>query len=257
MTETASILGYPVSTLGLKGDVENAWRFVTSGERGRYMACANPHALVTAEQDSTFADSLRAADIVLPDGAGILVAGRILENRVHERVTGMEFFCGLSARAEAEGGVSYYFLGSTEAVLERIKARLAADYPSITVAGTLSPPFKDEFDEDDNATMIEAVNAVRPDVLWVGMTAPKQEKWIYQNRARLDVPFIGAIGAAFDFYAGTKKRAPAWVGRMGLEWLPRLVREPKRLWRRNLVSTPKFLYTVVAQRLSREGRLSD
>jgi N-acetylglucosaminyldiphosphoundecaprenol N-acetyl-beta-D-mannosaminyltransferase len=118
----------------------------------------------------------------------------------------------------------------------------------------LSPPFKDEFDEADDAAMIAAVNAARPDVLWVGMTAPKQEKWIYRNHDRLDVPFTGAIGAAFDFYAGTKKRAPQWVGQMGLEWLPRLVREPRRLWRRNLVSTPKFLYKVLAQVVFQMGR---
>ena len=248
--ETASILGFTVSTSALEKNVELAWSLLSTKERCHYMVCANPHSVITAADDLLFAAALREADLVLPDGVGILIAGKILGERFCERVTGMEFFSALAAKANAEGGLSFFFLGSSETVLERIVVRMAHDYPSIKIVGMVSPPFKDEFDADDDAAMIAAVNAARPDVLWVGMTAPKQEKWIYRNRDRLDVPFIGAIGAAFDFYAGTKKRAPAWVGRVGLEWLPRLVREPRRLWRRNFVSTPKFLYAVIADRLS-------
>ncbi len=98
--------------------------------------------------------------------------------------------------------------------------------------------------------MVKRVNAAAPDMLWVGLTAPKQEIWVYANRDSLDVPFIGSIGAAFDFYAGTKKRASGWVRGMGLEWLPRLIREPGRLWRRNFVSTPSFVAMVMKQKFS-------
>ena len=106
------------------------------------------------------------------------------------------------------------------------------DFPNIKVT-THSPPFKPEFSEEDNRQMIEAINQASPDVLWVGMTAPKQEKWIYQNKDKLNVKFIGAIGAVFDFYAGTVKRSSPWFQKHGLEWLPRLLQEPRLLWYRN------------------------
>jgi N-acetylglucosaminyldiphosphoundecaprenol N-acetyl-beta-D-mannosaminyltransferase len=148
----------------------------------------------------------------------------------------------------ATKGKRYFFLGSTEEVLEMIKANMARDYPNIIVAGTYSPPFKPEFSEEDNRAMHEAINRAKPDVLWVGMTAPKQEKWIYQNKAALNVRFIGAIGAVFDFYVGRIKRSHPAFQRVGLEWLPRLIQEPRRLWRRNFVSNPKFLIRVIAQK---------
>jgi len=135
-------------------------------------------------------------------------------------------------------------------VLREIVEKMSVDYPKIEV-GVYSPPFKPEFGEEDNAKMVEAVNAFKPDVLWVGMTAPKQEKWIYQNREKLDVYFIGAIGAVFDFYIGRIKRSHPVFLKLGLEWLPRLLQEPGRLWGRNFVSNPMFLYRVIAQMIKR------
>lgn len=123
------------------------------------------------------------------------------------------------------------------------------NFPNVNVCGTYSPPFKAEFSEQDNQAMADAINAANTNVLWVGMTAPKQEKWIYQNKDKLNVNFIGAIGAVFDFYSGSKKRAPDWVCKMGLVWLPRLLREPGRLWKRNFVSSPLFLIEVFKQKL--------
>ena len=146
-------------------------------------------------------------------------------------------------------GFSYFFLGSTDETLQKVEQKLSLDYPNISFSGAYSPPYKPEFSEADNQAMIEAINAVKPDVLWVGMTAPKQEKWIFQNRDKLDVKFIGAIGAVFDFYVGNVKRSHPIFLNLGLEWLPRLLQEPKRLWRRNFVSSPLFLAKVFAQRL--------
>ena len=123
------------------------------------------------------------------------------------------------------------------------------DFPAIEVCGTYSPPFKIEFSQEDNSAMISAVNNARPDVLWVGMTAPKQEKWIYENQSKLQVPFVGAIGAVFDFYAGTKKRSSDFWIKIGLEWLPRFLKEPRRLWERNLKSTPIFLWWVIKEKI--------
>jgi N-acetylglucosaminyldiphosphoundecaprenol N-acetyl-beta-D-mannosaminyltransferase len=124
------------------------------------------------------------------------------------------------------------------------------EFPGITVCGVLSPPFKPEFSKAESAAMVAAVNAARPDVLWVGMTAPKQEKWIHENRDRLEVPFIGAIGAVFDFYAGNKRRSSVFWQRIGMEWFPRLLREPCRLWERNLKSTPVFLFWIVREKVN-------
>ena len=254
-SDTADILGYPVSRRGLAGDVDQAMAFWRADDgQARYVACANPHSLVVAKGDPLFRDALRNADVLLPDGAGILLASRVLGLGITERVAGTEFFLAVSERANREGGISYFFLGSTGEVLSAIVRRLGADYPNIRVAGTLSPPYKEEFSADDLAAMVDAVNLASPDVLWVGMTAPKQEKLLYQVRERLRVPLVGAIGAVFDFYAGTRKRAPKWVCDLGLEWLPRLLREPRRLWRRNFVSTPVFLWDLGREAMRRGGR---
>ncbi|MEL7451149.1 MAG: WecB/TagA/CpsF family glycosyltransferase [Pseudomonadota bacterium] len=246
---TVNVLGYEVSTAGLAGDVDAGWQLMRSGQAGGYVACANPHSLVVAAQDAEFAEALHEADVLLPDGAGIVLAGKVLRTPVSERVAGFEYFYETSRRANAEGGVRYFFLGSTQQVLDLIAERLAREFPNIELVGTWSPPYKPEFSEEDNAAMHAAIQAAQPDVVWVGMTAPKQEKWIHLNAVAGGAPLYAAIGAVFDFYAGTVKRSPEWAGRLGLEWLPRLLREPRRLWRRNFVSTPLFLGRILRQAL--------
>lgn len=248
---TVPLMGYDVSDRGLVGDVAHVAQWCADPDAGmRYMACLNPHSLVVAKSDETFRLALQEADLLLPDGAGILLASRVLGAGLPERVAGMEFFLGLCEHAEQAGGFSFFFLGSSERALALIRNRLARDYPNIDFAGGYSPPFKAEYSSAELDDMIQAVNAARPTVLWVGMTAPKQEKWIHVNRDRLRVPFAGAIGAVFDFYAGTTERAPAWAQQTGLEWLVRFAREPRRLWRRNLVSTPLFLFEILKTALA-------
>jgi N-acetylglucosaminyldiphosphoundecaprenol N-acetyl-beta-D-mannosaminyltransferase len=245
----AELMTYPFSMRGLPGDVALAEKWVTEEQPGRYMVCGNPHSLVVASNDMTFSKALKEADLLLPDGSGILLAARAMQLPILERVAGFEFFRGLTKCLSRDGGARYFFLGSSEHVLNLIAERMKKEYPEITVCGTLSPPFKREFSDEENAAMIAAINATRPDVLWVGMTAPKQEKWIYQNRDKLNVPFVAAIGAVFDFYAGTKKRSSPFWQKLGLEWLPRFLREPRRLWERNLKSTPIFLWWVLKEKI--------
>ena len=243
--EEVNLFGYQISRRGLDGDIVLARHLIASGQNGRYVACANPHSLVVASRDQAFAKALKEADILLPDGQGIVIAARALNLPIKQRVSGSEFFLGLTTAISEEGGARHFFLGSTNRVLALITARMTKEFPNIEICGTLSPPFRAEFSEVENRAMVSAVNVARPDILWVSMTAPKQEKWILQNRDKLQVPFIGAVGAAFDFYAGTKQRSAEFWQRLGLEWLPRFLREPKRLWERNMVSMPRFLYWIV------------
>lgn len=238
-------------------NVIEAFNRIQNRKFGQYMATANPHSLVVASRDPLFKEALKNADILLPDGTGIVLASRLLKNLVKEKVAGTNFFMCLTKYADSNGGLKYFFLGSSDEVLTRICNRFKKDYPSINICGTYSPPFKETFSDADNEKMLKCVNEAKPDVLWVGMTAPKQEKWIYENRNKLNVPFIGAIGAAFDFYAGTKARSSLFWQKLGLEWFPRLIREPGRLWERNFKSTPVFLGWIIKEKVrkvfSREG----
>lgn len=218
---------------------------------GKYFVCANPHSLEIARTDPHFDLALKYADFIVPDGIGIVLASRVLGGSIRKRVTGTDIFLGLSSALNRGKRHSYFFLGSTEQNLMEIKNRMSRDFPNIRVAGIYAPPFKPEFSKEDIRVMIKAVNEAKPDVLWVGMTAPKQEKWIYQNKNKLDVKFIGAIGAAFDFYTGAVKRPHPFFQKIGLEWLIRLIQNPLRLWKRNLISSPRFMLRVINSRIIR------
>lgn len=239
------ILGHKVTTVSVDTCVDKIVYWITAKENGRYFVCANPHSLEIAREDSVFQEALHKADIIVPDGVGMIMASKILGGTIRQRITGSDVFFGLSSRLNDISGCSVFFLGSTEETLHHIVKKMKVDFPNIKVAGVFSPPFKAQFSCSENKAILEAINQVKPDVLWVGMTAPKQEKWIYQHRGELNVPFIGAIGAVFDFYTGKVKRSHPVFQNLGLEWLPRLIQEPRRLWRRNLISAPLFLYRVL------------
>lgn len=250
MKGTEDIVGYPVTTAPAEACIAEIAQWIVAEEKGRYLVCANPHSLETARGDRLFHEAIRGADLVVPDGVGIVLASRILGGQIRERVTGSDIFRGVTAVLNQAQGRTVFFLGSTEENLAAISERMRTDFPNVTVAGVYSPPFADEFSAADNERMVAAINRARPDVLWVGMTAPKQEKWIHQHRERLEVNFIGAIGAVFDFYTGRVKRSHPLFLKLGLEWLPRLLQEPRRLWRRNFVSNPSFLARVGRTRLA-------
>ncbi len=243
------VLGIPVSSLSRNACLEKIIAMVQEGKLGHIVVCANPHSIEVARRDLLFMEALMTADLAVPDGIGVVLASRMLGGRIRERVTGSDIFLGLNQALNEEGGRSVFFLGSTEETLTEIRQRFAIDFPGVRVAGTYSPSFRAEFSEEENRAMVDAVNAARPDVLWVGMTQPKQEKWIWRNRGSLIVGISAAVGAVFDFYAGRVQRSSPAFQRLGLEWLPRLLREPRRLWRRNLLSSPSFMARVLALRL--------
>ncbi len=239
------VLGFPVAVASQEECLDEVARMVRASSRPVVLACANPHSLVVARKEPAFRSALLAADILIPDGVGIVLASRLTRGAIRERVTGTDMFLGFNRRVEAgELPRRAFFLGSTAETLAAIEAKMAREFPGVEVAGTYPPPFRESFAPEDDDAMIEAVNRARSEVLWVGMTAPKQETLIARIRDRVDVRFIGAIGAVFDFFTGRVERShPAWQ-RAGLEWLPRLVRQPRRLWRRTFVSAPHFLWLV-------------
>jgi len=207
----------------------------------------NPHSYCVAKKDIKFRKALQKSDILIPDGIGIVWAIKILIHKRIKRITGADLQSYLLNILNKKHGKIFY-LGSSPLTLNKIKVRIKKEYPNI-IFSCFSPPYKPEFTKEENNEIIDIINNFNPDVVFVGMTAPKQEKWSYNLKNELNVNIIASIGAAFDFYAGTVKRSnPLWI-KFGLEWLPRLVREPKRLWRRNFVSTPCFIIDVLKFKL--------
>ena len=216
----------------------------------------NAHSYNTAQKDEAFAEALSKGDFLIPDGAGIVKACRWLKakSQPEERIAGWDLFAFEMRRLNDKGKMineklRVMFLGSSEKVLALIRERAAVDYPHLEVI-TYSPPFKPEFSDEDSQAMIGAVNRADPDLLWIGMTAPKQEKWTYRHWSELNIHcHCGTIGAVFDFYAGTIKRAPLSWQRNSLEWLHRLIKEPRRMWRRYIIGAAKFLYYLSKEAL--------
>ena len=209
----------------------------------------NAHSYNTARKDTAFAEALLKGDALIPDGASIVLAFKFLRHKNIERIAGWDLFLHEMDKLNRKGGVCF-FLGSSEETLRKIKAKAAGVYPDIRIE-TYSPPYKAEFSEEDNRRMIEAVNRAKPDLLWVGMTAPKQEKWAYAHLKELDVNGpIGTIGAVFDFFAGNIRRAPLWWQKHGMEWLYRLIKEPKRMWKRYIIGNTLFLGYLVKEKIS-------
>jgi len=243
-SKTENIAGYRVSTLSRVDCVADMAASVQRGDQRKYFACANPNVIAVADRQPDVRAALAAADWLTADGVGVVLASRVFRGAIRERVTGSDVFMGLSQSLSERGGFTAFYLGSTEKTLAAMVERHAREFPRLEVAGALSPPFAATFSAGQTDAMIDAVNRAKPDVLWVGMTAPKQELWIHENLQRLDVKFVGAVGAVFDFFAGTVRRPGRVYRQLGLEWVGRLAAEPRRMWRRVLISGPRFLWII-------------
>ncbi|WP_010419262.1 WecB/TagA/CpsF family glycosyltransferase [Anaerophaga thermohalophila] len=206
----------------------------------------NAHSYNTSLKDAEFTNALQNSDALIPDGIGVVLAIRWLTGQKLTKIAGEDLFYYEMERLQKSGG-KVFFLGSTEETLLKIKERAHKDFPNVEL-GSYSPPYKQEFLEEENATMIMAVNTFQPDVLFIGMTAPKQEKWAYKHFKQLKTGHVCCIGAVFDFYAGTVKRAPKWMIKYGMEWFYRFAKEPKRLWYRYLIGNIKFVYYVCREK---------
>lgn len=203
----------------------------------------NQYSFCIAEKEQDFKDALMQSDILLPDGIGIVAAVKLQSGESIKKISGSHLHYHLLDKLNKEYG-SCFYLGASEKTLLKIKEKLSIEYPNIKV-NYYSPPFKAIFSEADTIKMISEVNKAKPDVLFVGMTAPKQEKWSIKYKSQLDTKIICSIGAVFDFYAGTMNRpSNFWIG-MGFEWFGRLLNEPKRMWKRYLYYGPVFFCALI------------
>lgn len=229
--------------------IQSHYRFHHLSAQQTVINTINPHSWVTAEQDDAFKQALLSSDGLIPDGTGIVLAARWLTDLHIRKMAGADLHQMVLEQLQRTSG-SVFYLGASTNTLTHITERIHTEFPRIRV-GTFSPPYRTCFSNAETEKMIETVNTFHPDVLFVGMTAPKQEKWIAANRHRLNARFISGIGAVFGFYGGTSARPPQWMIHLKLEWLGRLIREPRRMWRRNFISTPKFLYQILKLKLNK------
>ena len=219
--------------------------WVQRREPGRFVVASGMHAVLEGYRDESVRAIVNQADLFVLDGFSLVWLARRRGFPMPARVCGVDLmraFCALGARR----GYRMFFYGDTPQVLADLADRLRQECPGLQIAGTYSPPFR-PVSEAEDAEIVRQINAARPDVIWVGLGLPKQERWIMAHRAQLNVPLFVGVGAAFKFASGSVRRAPAWMGERGLEWLWRLSQEPRRLWRRALVDVPLFTCLVLLE----------
>jgi N-acetylglucosaminyldiphosphoundecaprenol N-acetyl-beta-D-mannosaminyltransferase len=232
------LLGYTI----YNGDLSDC---ATTGKS--LISTINQYSFCIAEEDVVFKTALQQSDILLPDGMAIVAAVQLFSGIKIKKIAGADIHQYLLEDLNKKGGRCFY-LGSSDNTLLKITTRLSQDFPSIKV-GSFSPPYKSEFSDADNDQILQAVNSFQPDVIFVGMTAPKQEKWAFLHKEHLDAKIICSIGAVFDFYAGTVNRPSQFWINLGLEWFIRLCNEPKRMWKRYLYYGPLFVKSIILQKI--------
>jgi N-acetylglucosaminyldiphosphoundecaprenol N-acetyl-beta-D-mannosaminyltransferase len=210
--------------------------------------CVTPvNCVVWANENQELQNLYNTADLVLCDGKPLVWISKFLGTPIKERVTGLDVL-PLYLEASAKKGYTSFFLGAKEGVADYLKKVAENKYKGIQIVGTYSPPFAEKFSEDENVKIVEMINKVKPNVLWVSLTAPKQDYWIYENIDKLNVNIAIGVGGAFEVTAGLIERAPKWMQDFGLEWLFRLLKEPKRMYKRYLIEAPKIFPIIIKQK---------
>jgi N-acetylglucosaminyldiphosphoundecaprenol N-acetyl-beta-D-mannosaminyltransferase len=239
-----AVLGLPITTLGMGGVLHTIAGWIENRQSRRVCAC-DVHSIVRALDDAQHGHALGTADLLLPDGIPLVWVGRLRGHREMERVCGPDLLKMLCAQSVAREW-RHYFYGGAPGVGELLVRKLAESYPGLRIAGTHSPPFRPLTAEERLQDAVR-IKSTRPDIVWVGLGCPKQERWMLDNAALLDGTVLIGIGAAFDFESGRVKRAPRWMQSSGLEWFYRLLSEPRRLWRRYLVVIPRFAFEILLE----------
>jgi N-acetylglucosaminyldiphosphoundecaprenol N-acetyl-beta-D-mannosaminyltransferase len=253
LVEQAPILGVPLAVTDYDRTLDWIDAAVQLGAR-EYLCVAAVHTVMELREDEALRDAVDGAAFTVPDGQPLAWALRKLGHDIDARVYGPELMERACARAAQSGQRHYLYGGRDDKALAQLVANLLDRHPDLQLAGGYSPPFR-ELDDAELDEMAARINAARPDVVWVGIGVPKQEKWMAAMRDRLDAPVLVGVGAAFDFHAGLVPQAPAWMQRRGLEWLFRLMQEPRRLWKRYARHNPRFVAGFARQWAShRRGR---
>jgi len=253
---SVSVLGSRVHLVSVSGTVDYIEHWVGAEDsRCHQIIVTGFHGLMEARKNPHVRSILNEADLWVPDGIAPVWVARLRGYGSAARTPGAEIMGEFLSRAN-ERSYSSFFYGDTEKTLSELKERVANAYPGHRIVGCYSPPFRQQTPEEEDM-ILQQINAARPDVLWVALGMPKQDIWIYERRHHLQIPVAIGVGAAFGFVAGTVSRCPEWIGRAGFEWVYRFLREPGKLWRRDLLDGPRFLFHAGIELLRNEGPIAD
>jgi N-acetylglucosaminyldiphosphoundecaprenol N-acetyl-beta-D-mannosaminyltransferase len=235
------ILGSRIHLVSSGGTVDRIERWIGTGDgRCRQAIVTGFHGLLEAHKSSRIRAILNSADLWVPDGIAPIWLARLRGHRNVDRAPGTEIMIEFLRRAH-EKGYSSYFYGDTDETLAALCETVTRNYPGHKIAGAYSPPFR-ALTPEEETEIVDRINAARPDILWVALGMPKQDIWIHERLSRLNVPVAIGVGAAFAFVAGTVSRCPEWMGRAGFEWVYRFIKEPGKLWHRDLLDGPRFIF---------------
>ena len=246
MTERFNVLGVGVSAISMADAVATIDSWIKDARRS-YVCITGVHGVMESQSDKELCDIHNAAGMVTPDGMPLVWLGQLAGQCRVERVYGPDLFLEMMARS-LETGSRHFFYGGGDGVAELLANRTRQRFPGVEIVGTHTPPFRPLTPEEDDA-IVDEINDSRADIVWVGLSTPKQERWMAAHLGRLNAAAMIGVGAAFDFHAGLKSQAPRWMQRSGLEWAFRLATEPRRLGRRYLANNPRFVIHALAQNL--------
>lgn len=238
-----NVIGSPIDMITWSNAINTLASWGAEHE-SRVVCICNAHSVVTAKSDTEFNEVIQHADMATPDGAPVAWMIKKVSGQPQDRINGPDLMLKYCEHAE-KIGQSIYLYGGKESTLETLVEVLKSNYPNLKIAGYLSPPFR-ELTEDEKQKIIRDINSSGANTVWVGLGCPKQEKWMYEHQGKINAVMIG-VGAAFDYHAGTIKRAPKWMQNSGLEWFHRLCSEPRRLWKRYLVTNTLFILYALKQ----------
>jgi N-acetylglucosaminyldiphosphoundecaprenol N-acetyl-beta-D-mannosaminyltransferase len=244
--ERCSILGVDISAVDLARAVDTIHRWILT-RRQSYVCVTGVHGVMESQSDPQLKRIHNAAGMVVPDGMPMVWISRLRGHRQISRVCGRDLMTGV-CEASLRHGWRHFFYGGAEGVADTLARRLGERFSGIRIAGTYCPPFRPLSDEEDRQ-VVQLINGARPDIVWVGLSTPKQERWMAGHLGKIQAPAMLGVGAAFDFHAGLKRSAPNWMQRSGMEWFYRMCAEPRRLAGRYLTHNPRFLACLLLESL--------
>ena len=242
--ERFNVLDVGVSAISMGKTVEIMEEWIRNRAQ-HYICVTTVHLVMEAQKDPGLREILNSSGLTTADGMPLVWVGKLLGHPAMDRVYGPDLMTNFSALADGAGHTNFYY-GGGPGIAEKLAQRLGEKFPALKVVGTYSPPFRPLTPEEDQQ-IVDMINEADPDVLWVGLGAPKQDRWMAEHFGRVKVPVMIGVGAAFDFLSGSKKQAPMWIQKSGFEWLFRLLSEPRRLWKRYLTTNTLFLISMAVQ----------